>query len=151
MIILSIYGEIEPITLSDKLGLFVSNLTDSSCEDWLEDLEGELATAKLVDDFEREKLGIPPIETYGVSSDGPSMVAAGWTHEVGRRLIYMGMSYEYEDMPLGDYETNCFDGRLCEEDYVEKILDFMGFAAPHGGRDEQHALLYSVLDLFVEL
>lgn len=34
-------------------------------------------------------------------------------------------------MPLGGWETNCFDGRFCEEDYAEKIVDLMTFLSYH--------------------
>lgn len=41
--------------------------------------------------------------------------------------ICLCFDYDYEDMPMGDWRTNCFDGRFCEEDYAEKIVDFMQF------------------------
>ena len=44
-------------------------------------------------------------------------------------LIYIYFNYKYEDMPFFDWTTNCFDGRLCEEDYSEKIVDFLRFIA----------------------
>ena len=30
-------------------------------------------------------------------------------------------------MPLGGWDENPFDGRFCEEDYAEKILDFINY------------------------
>lgn len=44
-------------------------------------------------------------------------------------MICIYQNYDYTDMPLGGWDTNCFDGRLCEEDYSEKIIDFINFMA----------------------
>lgn len=44
-------------------------------------------------------------------------------------MIFIYQDYDYTDMPLGGWDTNCFDGRLCEEDYSEKIIDFINFMA----------------------
>lgn len=48
-------------------------------------------------------------------------------HAIADKMICMYFHYEYDDMPLGGWETNCFDGRCCEEDYAEKIIDLMTF------------------------
>lgn len=42
-------------------------------------------------------------------------------------MICLCFDYDYDDMPTGDWRTNCFDGRFCEEDYAEKIVDLMQF------------------------
>ncbi|EAF6983873.1 hypothetical protein ATS97_03060, partial [Listeria monocytogenes] len=42
-------------------------------------------------------------------------------------MIFIEFDYEYDDMPFFDWTTNCFDGRLCEEDYSEKIIKFFNF------------------------
>ena len=42
-------------------------------------------------------------------------------------MICIYQDYSYDDMPLGGWESNCFDGRLCEEDYTEKIIDLINF------------------------
>lgn len=42
-------------------------------------------------------------------------------------MICIYFDFEYGDMPLGDWTTNCFDGRFCEEDYAEKIINFISF------------------------
>lgn len=42
-------------------------------------------------------------------------------------MIYLFFDYNYDDMPFFDWTTNCFDGRLCEEDYAEKIIEFIRF------------------------
>ena len=47
--------------------------------------------------------------------------------EIADNMICLYFNYRYEDMPMGDWTTNCFDGRFCEEDYAEKIVDILGF------------------------
>lgn len=39
-------------------------------------------------------------------------------------MIRLYFDYDYSDIPLGDWTTNCFDSRLCEGDYAEKIIRF---------------------------
>lgn len=41
---------------------------------------------------------------------------------IAYHMIYLFFDYEYNDMPLGDWTTNCSDGRFCEVDYPSKIL-----------------------------
>lgn len=44
---------------------------------------------------------------------------------VADNMICLFFDYSYEDMPFFNWTTNCFDGRLCEEDYAEKIVKLM--------------------------
>lgn len=46
-------------------------------------------------------------------------------HEIVNNMICIYLDYNYDDMPLGGWETNCFDGRMCENDYAEKIINFI--------------------------
>lgn len=43
-------------------------------------------------------------------------------------MVCIYFNYEYSDMPMGDWTTNCFDGRFCEEDYAEKSFHFLTFS-----------------------
>ena len=52
---------------------------------------------------------------------------SNYLNYIADNMIYLFFDYENEDMPFFDWETNCFDGRLCEEDYAEKIVGFIRF------------------------
>lgn len=67
-----------------------------------------------------EEISIEVAAKYGLEVDfdgeGISRIVEG--------MIFVDFDYAYEDMPLGGWRTNCFDGRLCELDYSEKLIDF---------------------------
>lgn len=52
-----------------------------------------------------------------------------YLQKIADNMIYLYFDYSYEDMPLGGWDTNCFDGRLCEEDYAEKVVNFINFVS----------------------
>lgn len=133
MVVLHIYGEISPICISQKLGLFISNLPAEEENNWKEDLAQELQYMENIDELDRARLNIPMksqiAELYKKIypiSEKPTSISA-MAHAISDKMICMYFHYEYDDMPLGGWETNCFDGRFCEEDYAEKIIDLMTF------------------------
>ena len=44
-------------------------------------------------------------------------------------MICIYLDYSYDDMPMGGWDKNPFDGRICEKDYTEIIMDFLDFMA----------------------
>lgn len=133
MVVLHVYGKICPICISQKLGLFISNLPTEDDNNWKEDLKQELQYMEAVDELERARLGISKksqitelYEKIYPGSEKPTSISA-MAHAIADKMICMYFRYEYDDMPLGGWETNCFDGRFCEEDYAEKIIDLMSF------------------------
>lgn len=134
MVILNIWGDIEPTIVSSKLGLYISNLRGSPQEDWAETLVEEFKKGLRVSSVRLGKsvdeLSNDIAKQYDLTSDRHGR----WIDSIVNKLIYIDFEYEYEDMPLGDWKTNCFDGRLCEHEYCEKMLDFFAvFSGPWEG------------------
>ena len=136
MVVLNFYGNIERICISKKLGLYIANLPNDEYNNWLDELVGEIQLAVKADSIYQEKLGTAYpcgiIELYQklFSSDiQPETFTKEQCARIANKMICIYQRYDYADMPLGGWDTNCFDGRLCEEDYSEKIIDFINFMA----------------------
>ncbi len=133
MVVLHVYGKICPICISQKLGLFISNLPTEDDNNWMEDLAQELQYMETIDELDRARLGMSLksqitelYEKVYPASEKPTNIST-MADAIADKMICMYFHYEYDDMPLGGWETNCFDGRFCEEDYAEKITDLMSF------------------------
>lgn len=134
MVVLNFYGEIEPVCISEKLGLFVSNLPNTKFNEWKDALVDDLELAFKTDKIYRGKIGIDCpcgiVELYHKlfpEEDQPLIYGRENFEKIANKMICIYMKYTYGDMPLGGWDTNCFDGRLCEEDYTEKIIDFINY------------------------
>lgn len=137
MVVLNIFGKIEPICICNKLKLYISNLPNGESNNWNKELVDEMRTAVKMNIIESEKLGMKPNinirEIYSrhfpqnpLSDDTTEEV---YLQKNADNMICLYFDYSYQDMPLGDWDTNCFDGRLCEEDYAEKVIDFINFVS----------------------
>lgn len=134
MVVLNFYGTIAPICISKKLGLYISNLPNTKHNEWRDDLAEELELAVKADIIYQDKLGtnfpcgfqrlyhklFPDVTP-------PSTFTKEHYLRVADKMICIYQEYSYEDMPLGGWDTNCFDGRFCEEDYSEKLINFINF------------------------
>lgn len=134
MVVLNFYGKIEPICISTKLGLYIANLPNAEHNEWRDSLVDELELAVKADKIYQEKLGIDYpcgiIRLYQKLFPRelpPNEFLREHYTKIADQMIYIYQDYDYPDMPLGGWDTNCFDGRLCEEDYTEKIIDFINF------------------------
>lgn len=135
MVILNTYGRIDPICISQKLKLYIANLPQHEGNDWNTDLVGEMRVALGRHILECNKLDMTPnidIRAYHAIRFPNSPLSNDATiddilKEIADNMIYLYFDYEYDDLPMGDWTSNCFDGRFCEEDYAEKIVDFLMF------------------------
>ena len=134
MVVLNFYGKIDSICLSKKLGLYVSNLPNAEHNEWRDELAKELKLAVKADRIYQEKLGTSfpcgferLFSTLFPNADVPRVFTQEHFDAVASQMICIYQEYSYEDMPLGGWDTNCFDGRFCEEDYAEKIVDFINY------------------------
>lgn len=144
MIILNVYGKINKICISEKLKLYISNLPKGGSNDWNGFLVEELKIAY------NNYLNECDIKGYDCKLDIKNICKDRYPEEnikddtsldfcfqlIADNMIYMFFDYNYNDLPLGDWKTNCFDGRFCEVDYAGKILclfeeltDYSGFNA----------------------
>lgn len=134
MVVLNFYGKIKPICISEKLGLYVANLPNTEYNEWRDALVSELELALKANRIYQEKLGTNYpcgiAELYHKlfpKKTPPLLYGKEAFMKIANRMICIYQDYSYADMPLGGWDTNCFDGRLCEEDYSEKIIDFISY------------------------
>ena len=136
MVVLNIYGKLSPICISKKLKIFISNLPRQQDNDWnqalIEDMQQEIKERAIF--AEKDSNGLAPynlrkicIETFGLENLSEDLSEKEHLQIIADNLICIYFDYDYEDMPFFDWTTNCFDGRLCEEDYAEKFMDFLHF------------------------
>lgn len=134
MVVLNIYSKIESICISKKLRLYIGNINGEHISDWKTEIIDKIVESNKKIKKNEKKFNLKNKynfeeyykkilqEDYLKFSSEESIL-----EEIADRMIYIYFDYDYEDMPLGDWKTNCFDGRLCEEDYAEKIIDFINF------------------------
>ena len=136
MVVLNFYGKIEPICISEKLKLFISNLPEEEMNEWQTELAEEFEFREAVSNISNKRLGLEPedrvIQLYTKvfpNVPQPECIDSKVLKQLAENMICIYFDYQYSDMPLGGWETNCFDGRFCEEDYAEKVVDFINFAS----------------------
>ena len=140
MVVLSICERIEPTCLSKKLGLYISNLSDCPYEGWDELVFEEFIKAQRIAKINTEnweiKFGDHAYDHYKKQfpemMQGFSQIDDDAIKKIVSNLVCIYFNYEYEDMPMGGWEDNPFDGRLCEKDYAEMIIDFLHFLSNDG-------------------
>lgn len=143
MVILNFYGKIPSICISEKLKIYISNLPNEEGNNWnqelIEEMHREIEERKLDQNQYGEYVqlyDLKEVHRINFSSEmlpqNPSEL--DYLKAIADNLIYIYFDYDYEDMPFFDWTTNCFDGRLCEEDYTEKIIKFLLLVTRESGR-----------------
>lgn len=135
MVVLNIYSKIKPICISSKLGIYISNLPSEKHNNWKDELIKEINSAnkKRLDNYKKynleEKFSIENFYKKIFLKDEllQDVNEEILIREIVDNMICIYFDYNYDDMPLGGWETNCFDGRFCEEDYAEKVVNFINF------------------------
>lgn len=134
MVVLNMFGKIARTCISEKLKLFISNLPNEKGNEWRDELADELYMATQANILYQNKIGTNYpcgiIELYkNIFPDKcpPKNFEKEHFQKLADNMICIYFDYEYSDMPLGGLDTNCFDGRLCEGDYTERIIDFMNY------------------------
>ncbi len=138
MVVLNFYGQIPQICISEKLGLYLSNLPNEERNEWQDELSNELCLVQNANRIYQENLGTNyPCGIYKLyknvfpGKNLPTVFEKKHYDELASNMIHLYFDYSYDDMPLGGWDTNCFEGRLCEEDYAEKIIDLINFLSYH--------------------
>ena len=136
MVVLNFYGKIQRTCISEKLGLYLSNLPDEEDNNWRKELAEEIELAVNADGIYQEKIGTSYTSRIGLlySNVYPERTVPGsfekeHYYDLAGQMICLSFEYDYNEMPLGGWDTNCFDGRLCEEDCAEKVVDLINFLA----------------------
>lgn len=163
MVIIDIYGRIEKTKISDKLKIFISNVPDDWKEGIKEDILMEIRQQK-TDSLMDLKNRVNSYETeYSVSylreiiheniedySDYYLDTIENCIQCLVDNMICLFFDYENEDMPFFDWTTNCFDGRLCEEDYAEKVMNFINFIHNQLPKEIHMNCIYSSNEITME-
>lgn len=151
MVILNFYGKLlQPVCISKKLRVFISNLPKGEYNNWnrhlVEMLEAEIKEREI---FKEQYKDVPDasFQPYDLQKicgkqfpweNIPQNAVEGeYLQMIADNLICIYFDYNYEDMPFWDWTTNCFDGRLCEEDYAEKLMDFLQFVVRNAKEAEK--------------
>lgn len=139
MTVLSILGRIEPICISEKLKLYIANVPNDRDNDWQSVLVTEMQKGLTLHEMNASSLGVKSNERLKIAMlaghHGPIETETellSCLRKIASDAIYMYFDYDYDDIPLGGWDTNPFDSRFCEKDYSEKILDFICFSARTG-------------------
>lgn len=135
MVILNMFGKIEPICISQKMKLYISNLPNGNENNWNSYIVDEFKHALKIQDLACTTVGVENKQNLklmyeqriedGNSKDFEDKDAL--IQEIVDNMIYIYLDYSYDDMPMGGWDKNPFDGRFCEEDYTEIIMDFLHF------------------------
>lgn len=141
MVILNFYGKLPtPICISQKLKIFISNLPKEEHNNWneylIENMLIEIKERAISEEFYKNVPAgsFKPYDLQRICEQQfpwekvpQNATEQEYLQIIADNLICIYFDYEYEDMPFFDWTTNCFDGRLCEEDYAEKFMDFCHF------------------------
>lgn len=161
MIILNILGKIEKTYISEKLGLYISNLPDGGEINWNNWQEGIKETISIA--YETEKLEASqfigkfengPENRFVVRviekakdilnlNDGPEdVIIKKYIDYLSKNMICIDIDYKHSSIPDGESTFSCFDGGSCEEEPVEKLLDFLNFIS--GGIDNNVSIPHCI-------
>ena len=145
MVILNLLGKIEPICISQKLKLYISNLPKDEDNDWnshlIEEMEIALKCSAVKSEMYEAHYGksiFKDIKSI-LKTKYPNLCVEKMSERaciqyIADEMICLYFDYDYDDMPVGDWTSNCFDGRLCEGDYAEKISYFIHLMCQKQGR-----------------
>lgn len=135
MVIINMFGKIEPICISQKMGLYISNLPNDEDNNWNAEIVEEFKQALKLQEINCETIGVKnKIDLKELHQQRVKNVDSNikkpddeLIQEIVDNMICIYFDYSYDDMPLGGWDENPFDGRLCEEDYAEIIVNFFNF------------------------
>ena len=135
MVVLNLCKKIDTICISKKLGLYISNLKDCPYGNWEEyvakEYKNALEISKITSRGSNIDLSIRAYEHcqkhFPDLAKSHSGMNDALIEQVVSNLICVYLDYDYEDMPLGGWDENPFDGRFCENDYAELIVNFIHF------------------------
>lgn len=132
MVILNIYGKIKPTCISEKLKLFIGNVPCDWKLELIEEYKNIMEIRKLQNKRYKSKkeLTIKKLHSQIISNSclKANSTDVEYIAEIIDHMICIYFKYDYDDMPMGGWETNPFDGRLCEKDYAELIVNYLNEA-----------------------
>lgn len=144
MVILNILGRIEKTYISNKLGLYISNLPDGGETNWNNWQDGIKETLRIAYETERleanryiGKYGSGPNNLFETrvfgkaqkvlnqSEESKDIILERYIEFLSKNMICIDIDYHACSIP--EYSSSCFEGGSCEDEPVEKVLEFLGF------------------------
>ncbi len=146
MVILNTLGKIEKTYISKKIGLYISNLPDggeNNLNNWQEGIRETLSIAYQIQKIEASKyIGKIGIESkniiqdkviekaktvLGISDESEDVLIEKFIDYLSKNMMCIDFDYSSSSIPDDKDSFSCFGGGTCEEDPVEKILNFISF------------------------
>lgn len=145
MVILNTLGKIEKTYISKKLGLYISNLPNGEPYGWNNWQKGIIGDLKLA--YEIGKINYDQyIDKYDNGPDNKFVenilgrakntideegtedeILSKYMVYLSQNMICVDIDYRASSIPDGEGSFSCFEGGTCEEDPVEKIIEFIHF------------------------
>ena len=105
-----------------KIGMYLSNLPDSVENNWKSVLKEQLWLSKEAEELVQHNLKINrSSQIFGLYHKvfSRKKIPREFTdinyEELVDKMSCVTFDYAYDDIPLGGMDTNCFDGRICED------------------------------------
>lgn len=102
--------------------MYLSNLPDSVENNWKSALKEQLWLSKEAEELVQHNLKINrSSQIFGLYHKvfSRKKIPREFTdinyEELVDKMICVTSDYAYDDIPLGGMDTNCFDGRICED------------------------------------
>lgn len=148
MVILNLLGKIEKTYISNKLGIYISNLPDggeTNFNNWQEGMKETLQiayeTEKLYSSQFIGKFGSGPDNVFETrfyekakkilnqNEEENEIILDKYIDYLSQNMICIDIDCQNCEIPYGENTYSCFDWGTCEDEPVEKILDFLRFVA----------------------
>ncbi len=128
MIVLNILGKIDPVCISQKLKIFISNLPTDKLNNWNEGLIDEMHYTIDKTNLIYQTLKID--KTFNIKEIARSLFSElpdNITDAEAYQIIADNMICLHFDFTDEDWIAQRFDSGTCEDDYSEKFMSFINF------------------------
>lgn len=146
MVVLDIYGKIEDIVISKKLGVIISNLPEGWQEDLVETMEEEIARRK----YFIKKENSNTIKEFNIKNIcqikfkdcffANELSEEELLKQISRHMIGI-QTLECEESML-KFKNNYIDSPTCEKEFCEKLVDFFNFIITNQDKENNCSFYY---------
>ncbi|RDY70659.1 hypothetical protein DXT76_12105 [Halobacillus trueperi] len=141
MIVVNIFGEIEPIVISKKLGITLSNLPQDWQEELIETMEEEIHRREYDIKKLRKYSNIPNIEQYNIKKIVEHKNFSGIFGEGSGNCLkkiasnLMCVSVEDFENSMLQKKNSYIDSPTCEREFGEKMMNLYKFLTRSGSKN----------------
>lgn len=134
MVILDLFGKIEEIVISKKLGIIISNLPQDWQEDIVETIEDEIKKWQLkykkTDKINLKKICRLRFNNYFMSDKSDQELL----EQISCYMV--GIQTLDSDESMLKIKNDCIDSPTCEKEFCEKLVDFLNFIISHQDKEK---------------